>query len=82
MLNMATYKVDAFLGRNSSDAFDVDHQPGVSAPFAGIYRCMACDREIATAYGHTLPPQAHHIHTDKQGAIRWRLIGWADHNPK
>jgi hypothetical protein len=42
----------------------------------------SCHREIGFAGGTTLPRQDHHTHTPLQGAIRWRLIVWADHNPK
>lgn len=79
---MATYKEVSYLGQNNSTEFDNDHQPGIPAPHAGIYRCMGCHREIGTAAGHILPPQTHHAHTPQQGAIRWRLIVYADHNPK
>ncbi len=79
---MAAYKNSNYLAQNSSDAFDKDHNPGVAAPFAGIYRCMGCGREIGIAEGHTLPAQNHHAHSQAQGNIRWRLIVWADHNPK
>jgi hypothetical protein len=43
---------------------------------------MGCGREIGIAQGHTLPPQNQHEHTPAQGAIRWRLIVYADHNAK
>ena len=43
---------------------------------------MSCHREIGFAGGTTLPPQDHHTHSPLQGIIRWRLIVWADHNPK
>jgi hypothetical protein len=79
---MATYKHANYLVQNNDAAFDVDHEPGMHAPFAGIFRCMGCHREIGIASGHTLPPQTDHVHTAAQGRIRWRLIVWADHNPK
>ena len=79
---MALYKVGGYLGTSDDVAFDKDHNPGIQAPHAGIYRCMGCHMEIGIAYGHTLPPQGHHTHTTGQGSIRWRLIVWADHNPK
>jgi hypothetical protein len=28
------------------------------------------------------PPQNHHQHNGSQGQIRWRLIVYADHEPK
>lgn len=79
---MAVYKNAAFLEPSKDGAFDQDHNPGVAAPFAGIYRCMGCGREIGIAEEHTLPSQNHHAHTSAQGKIRWRLALWADHNPK
>ena len=78
---MAWYKDERYLKKSTGDAYDHDHQPGVAAPHAGIYRCMGCGREIGIAQGHVLPPQNHHAHTQYQGAIRWRLIVWADHRP-
>ena len=42
----------------------------------------ATNEEIGFAGDTTLPRQDHHTHTPLQGAIRWRLIVWADHNPK
>lgn len=78
---MAWYKEPKYLKQVLSDELDMDHAPGVTAPFAGVYRCMGCGREIATAFGHVLPPQNHHSHTPQQGAIRWRLIVFANHDP-
>jgi len=78
---MARYKEAKYLTKGDHPPYDWDHSPGVAAPFAGIYRCMDCGREIATAHGHILPPQNHHSHTAQQGAIRWRLIVFADHDP-
>lgn len=79
---MASYKNGNYLVQNNDGAFDLDHSPGAAAPYAGVYRCMGCHREIGTAHNHTLPPQSHHAHTAAQGHIRWRLIVYADHNPK
>jgi len=79
---MASYKNASYLVQNNGAAFDQDHGPGIPAPNAGIYRCMGCHREIGIALGHILPPQGHHSHTAAQGTIRWRLIVYADHNPK
>jgi hypothetical protein len=53
----------------------------VAAQFAGIYRCMGCGREIAIAHGNILPQQNHHSHTAQEGAMLWRLIVFADHDP-
>jgi hypothetical protein len=80
---MAVYKHAGYVAQNQTDkAFDPVYGPGTHAPLAGIYRCMGCHREIGIAEGHVLPPQGHHSHTPAQGAIRWQLIVWADHNPK
>ncbi len=80
---MAVYKRGNYLSHNeTSDAFDNLYGPGVAAPYAGIYRCLGCHREIGIAEGHILPPQTHHTNTTEQGGIRWQLIVWADHNPK
>jgi hypothetical protein len=78
---MAWYKHDTYIKKSNSDEFDKDHPPGNLAPHAGVYRCMGCGREIGIADGHVLPPQNHHSHTQNQGAIRWRLIVYADHRP-
>jgi hypothetical protein len=79
---VATYQEAAFLAHVVNAAFDQDHPPGVAAPWAGIYRCMGCHKEIGIAHGHVLPPQTDHQHTPQQGPIRWWLIVYADHNPK
>ena len=71
---MASYKYGTYLAQSTHEAFDQDHGPGSAAPYAGIYRCMGCHREIGIASGHILPPQNDHTHTAAQGTIRWRLI--------
>lgn len=63
---MATYKNANYLPQSSSDCFDQDQGPGVAAPFAALYRCTGCHREIGIAAGHTLPPQSNHAHTSAQ----------------
>ncbi len=78
---MAWYKYEKFLSKSAGDAYDKIYEPGIAAPFAGIYRCMGCGHEIGIARGHTLPPQNHHQHTTAQGRIRWQLIVYADHEP-
>lgn len=79
---MASYKYPAYLSRSDDAAFDGEHRPGSLTPFSGIYRCLGCGREDVSMHPHPLPPQNHHQHTTAQGAIRWRLAMWADHNPK
>lgn len=71
---MALYKYSKYLTQSNDAAFDATHNPGVSAPYAGIYRCTNCGDEIAIAGGHTLPPQNHRQHSPSGGDIRWQLI--------
>jgi hypothetical protein len=71
---MAIYKYAQYISKSDDAAFDRIHEPSVAAPNPGIYRCEGCGHEIATAGGHTLPPQNHHQHTTAQGRIRWRLV--------
>jgi len=79
---MAWYKEEKYLQKSNGDAYDYDYGPGAKVPHSGIYRCMGCGREIAANEGNPFPPQNHHQHTVSQGNIRWRLIVYADHNPK
>jgi hypothetical protein len=79
---MASYKHAQYLTKNESGVFDLNHQPGTPTPFSGIYRCMGCGREDVSTETHPMPPQNRHQHTMAQGAIRWRLIVYADHKPK
>src|SRR5688572_27922003 len=77
--NMALYKDltninQATTGRES---FDVDFKPGETPPNAGIYRCVGCGDEIASNKGVQLPSQNHKQHTPAQGAIRWKLLVFA-----
>lgn len=79
---MATYKYEQFIQKIDHAAFDTLHNPGEMHPFSGIYRCEGCGREVVGEQGRQLPPQNHHQHTLQQGPIRWRLIVYADHQPK
>ena len=79
---MALYKEEKFLKKSNGADFDKLHEPGEEAPYAGIYRCTGCGREISIAEGKTLPPQNHHQHSTSQGKIRWQLIVYADHKEK
>lgn len=38
-------------------AFDILHNPGVPAPYSGIYRCEVCGREVGSIQKFPLPPQ-------------------------
>jgi hypothetical protein len=79
---MALYKHGNYLTQINDTAFDVEHKPGQSTPHSGIYRCMGCGREIVSEGGKVFPPQNHHQHTATQGTIRWKMIVYADHQPK
>jgi len=79
---MALYKNGNFLTQSQDLVFDTDHPPGSTTPHSGIYRCMGCGREIVSETEKPMPPQNHHQHSQGQGAIRWRLIVFADHRAK
>lgn len=79
---MALYKYRQYVSTSDSNAFDGSYHPGTPAPHSGIYRCLGCGREDVSTYRKPLPPQNHHQHTQAQGAILWRMVAWADHNPK
>jgi len=79
---MAMYKHAQYVTKSEDAAFDKDNHPGTATPFSGIYRCMGCGKEDVSTHSHPLPPQNHHQHTVAQGPIRWRLIVYADHQPK
>ena len=78
---MASYKYQRYIACSNSDEFDRDHQPGQAAPYSGIYLCVCCGRETAINRGELLPTQHHHEHAVSQGAIQWRLIVYASHQP-
>jgi hypothetical protein len=71
------YKYGNYLQQNNHSAFDSVHTPGTGTPDSGIYRCEACGDEVASNKGNPLPPQNHHQHSPGLGAIRWRLIVFA-----
>jgi hypothetical protein len=79
---MALYKYSNYLGTSTDVAFDKEHKPGETPPHSGIYRCMGCGREIVAEEARKFPPQDHHQHTTSQGSIRWKMIVYADHQPK
>lgn len=78
---MALYKYSQFINYSGDAVFDLHHLPGAAAPRSGIYRCAGCSKEVASNEGQPLPPQNHHQHTTTQGAIRWQLAVFAQHNP-
>lgn len=71
---MAVYKHSQFLVKSDHQAFDQIQTPGTATPHSGIYRCEGCGENEVSTFGHPLPPQNHHQHTQSQGPIRWRLI--------
>jgi hypothetical protein len=77
---MALYKHSGYILQSEDEIFDEEHRPGKIATRAGIYRCSGC--EIISEQSNPLPPQDHHGHTERQGAIRWTLVVYADHRPK
>ena len=74
---MALYKNGAYFKTSDSNAFDQLHQPGAATPHSGIYRCENCGDEVASNAGNPLPPQNHRQHNPNVGAIRWRMIVYA-----
>jgi hypothetical protein len=79
---MATYRYSQYLLQNNHAAFDAIHSPGTVPPYSGIYRCLGCGREVVAEQSRQLPPQNHHQHSPARGQVRWRLIVYADHEPK
>jgi hypothetical protein len=79
---MALYKHANYLTQTTDASFDAEHRPGHQCPHSGIYRCLGCGREAACNHPDPLPPQNHHQHSHAQGSICWKIIVWADHNPK
>ena len=70
---MALYKYSQHLTQSQHAAFDGSESPGNAASNPGIYRCIVCGDEIGIAKGHTLPPQNHHQHPNRE-SILWRLL--------
>ncbi len=79
---MCLYKNGGYFTSSNSDAFDMVHSPGATTPNSGIYRCEGCGDEIAANKGNPLPPQNHHQHSTGHGAIRWRLVVYAQTQKK
>jgi hypothetical protein len=71
---MPLYSNNSFFSQSTSSAFDGVHNPGVSTPYSGIYRCPGCGREATSIYGNPLPSQNHHQHQYSQGSVRWQLV--------
>lgn len=78
---MALYKNGDWLTHTHDAAFDATHTPGAHVPHSGIYRCINCGREVVAEQARTFPPQNHHQHPQK-GAVLWKMVVYADHDPK
>jgi hypothetical protein len=78
---MALYKHSRATEKSDDAGFDETFDAGTLAPFSGIFSCTACGREVASAQEQLLPSRTHHKHT-QHAPIQWRLVVWADHNPK
>lgn len=70
------YKYSQYLTQSSDEKFDKYHHPGELTPYSGVYRCVACDKEVTSVHLHPLPPQNHHQHEPGKGPIRWQLVVW------
>ena len=79
---MALYKDDTSLEQTDDAVFDVEHQPGETAAYSGIYGCVGCGREVVCADGKPLPSREDHEHSPSEGDFRWRLLVNADAEPK
>ena len=75
--DMAQYKYAEYLNQGNSEAYDTTYKPGEDCLNSGIYRCESCGDEIASNKGNPFPPQNHHQHAVGQGAIRWKLVVFA-----
>lgn len=71
---MAVYKQLDFLTRSTHLAFDAITPSGKVTPYSGIFRCVACGREIAAPGGSVLPGDEHHAHADLHAPVEWLLI--------
>jgi hypothetical protein len=79
---MAWYKYQEHLHKTDGNAYDKEWIPGSAPEHSGIYWCKGCGHEVVAEQSRKLPPQNHHQHTHAQGAIRWYLIVYADHERK
>ena len=79
---MATFQYSDFVFQVENDAFDKVLVPGVPSQWSGIFRCVGCGREEVVVAGKPLPVEAHHPHEAEHGPVLWRLIVYADQQPK
>ena len=80
---MAVYRdLDMLEHALNSEAFDAEYDPDDGVDHSGIYRCIGCGREIVAEEARKFPPQNHHVHTVRQGRVRWKMIVYAVHAPQ
>ncbi len=79
---MALFKNPDYLMQTNDIVFDKVYHPGAVPDRSGVFRCMGCQREVVGEHSRQLPPQNHHQHTPAQGDVRWKMVVYADHNPK
>lgn len=70
---MAYFKNPNFFIQDTSNKFDALHNPGVHAPYSGLYRCHVCGNEADSTKGKPLPPE-HHPYNAPHQRTRWQLI--------
>jgi hypothetical protein len=79
---VATYEDTHHVRCVQHPAFQEVYPASARTPLSGIYRCDGCGRECVSIHYRPLPPEGHHQHTPSQGPIRWRLLVYADYEPK
>ena len=52
---------------------ELEHARCRDKPRSGIYRCLSCNKEIASNEDDPFPTQNHYPHTTAQSKIRWKL---------
>lgn len=71
---MALYNDASNFTPSNDPLFGRVFEPGQLLPKGGMCRCTGCNKEIAIAQYHALPPQNHHQHLYSKLPIRWKLI--------
>ena len=71
-----TRETQKYLTRITGDNswWNETYSPGNNVPVSGIYRCIVCEKEIASNKDDPFPPQNPHQHTALAGKIEWQLI--------
>ena len=71
-----TRETQKYLTRITGDNswWNETYSSGNNVPVSGIYRCIVCEKEIASNKDDPFPPQNHHQHTALAGKIEWQLI--------